>query len=74
MRAWRFERAGDPLVLRDVPAPRPEADEVLIGIKAAGLGHTDVGILPDPQWSERTGPFPSTPGHELAGRLVAVHE
>ncbi|NKY51654.1 zinc-binding dehydrogenase [Nocardia vermiculata] len=72
MRAWQFERAGDPLVLRDLPEPRPADDEVLIEIKAAGLCHTDVGILHDPQWTERIGPFPLTLGHELAGVIAEV--
>ncbi|MCF8588945.1 zinc-binding dehydrogenase [Gordonia sp. HY285] len=72
MKAWQFERAGTPLELRDLPEPRPAADEVLIEIKAAGLCHTDVGILHDPQWSERIGPFPLTLGHELAGVIIEV--
>lgn len=72
MKAWQLERAGSPLVLREVAEPRPAADEVLIDIKAAGLCHTDVGILHDPQWSARIGPFPLTLGHELAGIISAV--
>jgi len=72
MRAWQFEEAGQPLVLRNVPEPRPSADEVLIDIRAAGLCHTDVGILHDPQWTPRIGPFPLTLGHELAGVIDAV--
>ncbi|WP_166462764.1 alcohol dehydrogenase catalytic domain-containing protein, partial [Amycolatopsis acidicola] len=72
MRAWQFERVGSPLVLAEVPPPRPAADEVLIDIKAAGLCHTDVGILHEPKWSERIGPFPLTLGHELAGVITEV--
>lgn len=72
MRAWQFEQVGQPLVLREVPEPRPAADEVLIRIKAAGLCHTDAGILHEPHWSERIGPFPLTLGHELAGVIEEV--
>ncbi len=72
MLAWQFEEVGRPLVLRDVEVPKPAADEVLIEIKAAGLCHTDAGILHEPHWSERIGPFPLTLGHELAGVIVDV--
>ena len=72
MKAWQFERVGTPLVLRDLPEPQPAAGEVLIQIKAAGLCHTDVGILHEPEWSERIGPFPLTLGHELAGVITEV--
>lgn len=72
MRAWQFECAGTPLVLREQPEPRPAAGEVLIQIKAAGLCHTDVGILHEPKWTERIGPLPLTLGHEVAGVIVEV--
>lgn len=72
MRAWQFECAGTPLVLREQPEPRPAAGEVLIEIKAAGLCHTDVGILHEPKWTERIGPLPLTLGHEVAGVIVEV--
>jgi propanol-preferring alcohol dehydrogenase len=74
MRAWQFESVGYPLVLNEVEEPTPAPDEVLIAIKAAGLCHTDVGILDDPQWSERIGPFPLTLGHEVAGVVSGVGE
>ena len=72
MRAWQFVEAGRPLVLNEVDPPRPGPGEVLIEIKAAGLCHTDVGILDDPKWTERIGPFPLTLGHEVAGRITEV--
>lgn len=72
MHAWQFEEVGIPLVLRDIEVPTPAADEVLIEIKAAGLCHTDAGILYEPHWSSRIGPFPLTLGHELAGVIVQV--
>lgn len=74
MRAWQFEGVGRPLVLRDVPEPLPAAGEVLIDVRAAGLCHTDVGILHEPQWSARIGPFPLTLGHEVAGVVTALGE
>lgn len=72
MQAWQFTGAGEPLVLADLPVPTAAADEVLIDIRAAGLCHTDVGILRDPGWAVRVGPLPLTLGHEVAGVVVAV--
>lgn len=72
MKAWQFDRVGEPLALRDVEVPTPERDEVQIRVKAAGLCHTDAGILYEPYWSARIGPFPLTLGHELAGVITEV--
>lgn len=72
MEAWRFTGPGRGLVRTTVPVPRPASGEVLIQIKAAGLCHTDVGILDDPGWLPRLGPLPLTLGHEVAGLVAAV--
>lgn len=74
MKAWQMARTGEPLVLNDVPEPHAGPGEVVIDIRAAGLCHTDVGILHDPTWTERVGPFPLTLGHELAGTVCEVGE
>src|SRR5437899_715405 len=44
MRAIHFERNGGPEVLeaRDVPAPQPGEDEVLVDVEAAGINYRDV--------------------------------
>lgn len=72
MKAWQFIGTGEPLVLVDVPEPTPADDEVLVEIRAAGLCHTDVGILHDPGWAARLKQPPLTLGHEVAGFVVAV--
>jgi len=72
MRAWQLTAPGEPLLLADVPVPEAGPDEVLIETRAAGLCHTDVGILHDPEWLERVGPLPLTLGHEIAGVVHAV--
>lgn len=74
MKAWRFTATGEPLELAQIPAPQPAPGEVLIEIKAAGLCHTDVGILHDPGWLERLGPLPLTLGHEVAGVVADLGE
>lgn len=54
--------------IREVPAPAPGPNQVLIKIRASGMCYTDVhqtnGELP--------GPFPRVLGHEPVGDIVAV--
>jgi alcohol dehydrogenase len=58
-RTWRLE---------DVPAPKPEPNQVLLRIRASGLCYIDVhmtnGALP--------GEFPRTLGHEPLGEIVEI--
>jgi propanol-preferring alcohol dehydrogenase len=67
MKAWQFTNTNEPLVLNDVPEPRPGKGEVLIDIKAAGLCHSDVGLLEDEGWLQTLAKRPITIGHEVAG-------
>ena len=64
MRAVRLFEPGEPLRMVDVPVPEPEANDVLIRVKAAGICHSDVhyraGVSP-------VYPLPLTLGHEVAG-------
>ncbi|MCW3777523.1 zinc-binding dehydrogenase [Levilactobacillus namurensis] len=71
MRGWRFTDTNVPLKLVEQPDPEPADDEVVIAVKAAGLCHTDVGILHDPNWL----PLIKAPvilGHECAGQIIKV--
>jgi D-arabinose 1-dehydrogenase-like Zn-dependent alcohol dehydrogenase len=60
---------GQQPVLTEVPRPIPEANEVLLRVKAAGVCHTDLkvrdGLVPDV-------PLPLTLGHEIAGVVESV--
>ena len=68
MRAIVFERNGGPEVLevKDVPAPEPGPDEVLIDVEAVGVNYRDV-------YERRGGGYGSPPpaiiGVEGAGRI-----
>ena len=68
MRAAVLDRAGTPLVLRQLPIPTPGRDEVLIRVRACGVCRTDLhvvdGDLPDPT-------LPIIPGHEIVGEVAA---
>ena len=60
-----------PLALRDVPAPEPEAGDLLVRVVANGVCRTDLhvveGELPDPK-------LPLIPGHQIVGAVEQVGE
>jgi alcohol dehydrogenase, propanol-preferring len=45
MRAMVLEKVGHPLILKDVPCPKPSANEVLIQVHTCGICRTDLHIL-----------------------------
>ena len=61
----------DNLTVREHPDPRPEAGEVLVAVRAAGLNAADLlqvkGFYPAPPGSP-----PDIPGMEFAGEVAAV--
>jgi len=70
MQAWRFDEDGS-FTLTTVDEPLPGPHEFLLDVKAAGVCHSDVGIIDGPgrAWIART---PITLGHEVAGVVAAV--
>lgn len=74
MRSWQFTGVNEPLALNDVPEPTPGVGEVLIEIKAAGLCHSDVGVMTDPGWLDMLAHVPITLGHEVSGVVTALGE
>ena len=71
MRAAILNSPGSPLRLADVPAPEPEAEQVLIRVRACGVCRTDLhvvdGELRDPK-------LPLIPGHQIVGEVVETGE
>jgi acryloyl-coenzyme A reductase len=71
MKAIVIETFGPPenLKVHDFPTPRPGSHDILVKVEAAGVCHHDVlhraGSLP----GAKTG---VVPGHETAGRVVAI--
>src|SRR5438067_2671281 len=68
MRALYFEAFGGPQTVRDLPAPDPAPDGVVVEVAATGICRSD--------WHGWQGhdpgiALPHVPGHELAG---VVHE
>lgn len=71
MRAWQFTEVGEPLSLREVPAPTPAAGEIVVQVRAAGLCHSDIGFL-DGTLTPLLPFRPITLGHEIAGIVATV--
>jgi alcohol dehydrogenase, propanol-preferring len=74
MKAWQFTNTHEPLVLAEVDEPSPGPGEVLIDVRAAGLCHSDVGLLEDEGWLRTLAKRPITIGHEVAGVIGALGE
>ncbi|MCI9468067.1 MAG: alcohol dehydrogenase catalytic domain-containing protein [Oscillospiraceae bacterium] len=71
MIGWEFQHTHEPLKLVEKPDPVPEADMVVVDVKACGLCHSDVGALDDESWQNLV--WPNTYlGHEFAGLISAV--
>lgn len=69
MRAMVFEKAGQALRLRELPAPVPGEGQVLVGVRACAVCRTDLHILD----GELDAPkLPLVPGHEIVGVVEAV--
>jgi propanol-preferring alcohol dehydrogenase len=71
VRAAILESPGNPLHIADVPTPEPEAEQVLIRVRACGVCRTDLhvvdGELRDPK-------LPLIPGHQIVGEVVETGE
>jgi propanol-preferring alcohol dehydrogenase len=74
VKAWQFTNTHEPLALNEIPEPEPGPGEVVLDIKAAGLCHSDVGVLDDPGWLATIPHRPVTLGHEIAGVVTKVGE
>lgn len=57
----------NPLVLKDIPEPKPKDDELLIKVKVCGICHTEIDEI-----EGRTPPpvYPIVLGHQIVGRVV----
>jgi propanol-preferring alcohol dehydrogenase len=67
MKAMVLPKFGAPLELRDVPMPKIGPNDVLLRVRATGVGLTVVIMIANPG---RVTSFPRIPGHEVAGDVV----
>src|SRR3954468_22173630 len=72
MRAWCVHEFGPPGIMRleQGPRPAPGPGEVLVKVRAAGVGPWDAWIRAGK--SVLPQPLPLTPGSDLSGDIVAV--
>ena len=74
MKAWQFAKTGEPLQLNEVPEPKAGPGEVVLDMKAAGICHSDVGLMEDEGWLTLLAKTPITIGHENSGVVAEVGE
>lgn len=72
MRGWQFTNTHEPLRLVELPDPVPGPGEVVLDVMAAGLCHSDVGVLNDEAWLATITQRPVVLGHEIAGVIEAI--
>ncbi len=72
MRALVVEQPGGPqaMRLRQLPAPRPGPDQVVVAVEAAGVNPVDAHNRADPGWAGVRPPY--VVGYEVAGHIEAV--
>lgn len=63
-----LERAGGPLLRRELHLQPPGPREVLVAVRAAGLCHSDLSVID----GSRPRPLPMALGHEIAAEVVAI--
>ncbi len=69
MKAMLLPGIGQPLKLADVPVPKAGPNDVLIRLRACGVGLTVVNLIATPG---RVTSYPRIPGHEIAGEVVEI--
>lgn len=71
MKAWVLQEYHRKMTLEEVADPVPDSFEIVLRVKACGVCGTDLkivsGKIPPPIVT-----LPHTPGHEIAGEVVAV--
>lgn len=68
MKAWHFHGTNKPFEkVLDKVEPEVTPGNVKVAVKAAGICHSDVGIMEDENWMALFPSLPVSPGHENAG-------
>ncbi len=67
MKAMILNAQGDPLRVADLPRPSPDADQVLLEVRACGVCRTDLHVKDGDLAQPR---LPLILGHEIVGIVV----
>jgi len=70
MKAAVIHEFGQPLVIEDVPVPKPGDNQILVKVVACGVCHTDLHAA-NGDWPVKP-QLPLIPGHEAIGYVVAL--
>jgi 6-hydroxycyclohex-1-ene-1-carbonyl-CoA dehydrogenase len=70
MKALRLVAPNEPLIIEEIAAPQPGADEVLVQVAGCGVCHTDIGFWKDGVPTKKE--LPLTLGHEISGTVAAA--
>ncbi len=70
MKAAVCHEFGKPLMIEEVPIPKPQPRQILIKVEACGVCHTDLHAISG-DWPVKPR-LPFIPGHEGAGVVVAL--
>ena len=73
MLAVRKQLPEPGVVLKEIPIPQPEDEEVLVKVLYASICGTDVGIYDWIPWAQNHIKPPITIGHEVVGEVVSVN-
>jgi threonine 3-dehydrogenase len=72
MRALIKEERTPGLVMKEVPKPTIQDNEVLIKVRKSSICGTDVHIYKWDAWAEKTIPTPLVVGHEFMGEVAEI--
>ena len=81
MKAARIVEPKKPLEILEIEAPKPQGNEVIVKVKAAGVCHSDLHLweggydLGDGVFlkvTDRGVKYPVTPGHEIVGSVSEI--
>jgi S-(hydroxymethyl)glutathione dehydrogenase/alcohol dehydrogenase len=68
MKAVVLPAVGAPMVVEDIPVPKPREGEVRLRVRACGVCHTDLHVVK----GEVRFPLPAVLGHEVSGVVEEV--
>ncbi len=83
MKAARIVKPREPLIIDDIPMPKPRGMQVLVKVDATGVCHSDLHLWEGGyagkggtflRVEDRGVKFPLTPGHEIAGVIEEIGE
>ena len=67
------EKSQSGVVIKDVPSPKPQKDEILVKVKYASICGTDIAIYDWNPWAAAHIKPPQIIGHEMVGEVVEIN-